>query len=282
MRITLKQYMHHPNAGDAASAIVVSHITGESLNVVGVERRSGPHLLAIGSILEWMDEQSVVWGSGYIRADTPLPAVPKAVLAVRGELTWAKLNSQGVACDPIFGDPGIFIPEIYPRGQVKWSVGLVPHYVDIDAPFVGRARAAGLHVINPLSPFDHYISALTGCERIISSSLHGLIFAHAYGIPAVWVKLSDHVVGNGFKFFDYYTSVGVRAHDVPSHSADDAFPSITESCHLPLGRIDKSALRDALLGQIAILRRRAPLRRRLKDVVERNRLKLSRLRSRFL
>ena len=103
MPITLKQYSDHQNAGDVASAIVVSHIVGESLNVVGLEWRSGPNLLAIGSILEWADEQSLVWGSGFIREGSRLPAAPKAILAVRGELTRAELNSQGIACDPVLG-----------------------------------------------------------------------------------------------------------------------------------------------------------------------------------
>ena len=254
MPITLKQYSDHQNAGDVASAIVVSHIVGESLNVVGLEWRSGPNLLAIGSILEWADEQSLVWGSGFIREGSRLPAAPKAILAVRGELTRAELNSQGIACDPVLGDAGVFIPDIYPRGHVQWSAGLVPHYVDLDTPFVERARAAGLRVINPLSPFAIYISELAACERIISSSLHGLIFAHAYGIPAVWVQLSDRVVGNGFKFRDYYTSVGARGNDVPMHGADDAFAYLAERCHLPPRRVDTTALRDALLSRVAALR----------------------------
>jgi pyruvyltransferase len=41
-----------------------------------------------------------------------------------------------------------------------------------------------------------------------------LIFAHAYGKPAVWIELSDKVVGNGFKFYDYYLSLGVQPDEV--------------------------------------------------------------------
>ena len=36
-----------------------------------------------------------------------------------------------------------------------------------------------------------------------------MIFAHAFGKPAVWIEISDKVAGNGFKFFDYYQSVGI-------------------------------------------------------------------------
>lgn len=246
MSINLKRYTTYQNAGDVASGVVVAHVSGETPNIVGLEWRAGPNLLAIGSILEWADEQSVVWGSGFIIAGSRLLAAPRAILAVRGELTRAGLIGQGISCDPVLGDPGIFISEIYPRGTIQWSVGVVPHYVDLDTPFVERARAAGLRVINPLLPFETFISELAACDRVISSSLHGLIFAHAYGIPAIWVELSDRVMGDGFKFRDYYSSVGVRGDDVPRCNAESPLVQLIERCHLPPERIDKASLRNAL------------------------------------
>jgi hypothetical protein len=52
------------------------------------------------------------------------------------------------------------------------------------------------------------IDAIASCRAILSSSLHGIIAAHAYGVPATWVKPSDRPKGDGFKFLDYWASMG--------------------------------------------------------------------------
>jgi len=48
---------------------------------------------------------------------------------------------------------------------------------------------------------------------VISSSLHGLIIAHAYNIPAIWVRLGNRLYGDNIKFRDYLLSVGIEPYD---------------------------------------------------------------------
>ena len=46
------------------------------------------------------------------------------------------------------------------------------------------------------------------CEEIVTSTLHGLICAEAYGIPVTWVKYSDKICGGQLKFQDYFLGTG--------------------------------------------------------------------------
>ena len=70
--IRLKQFTARPNAGDAASAVIVSELGGEDVLVVGEEPCGAPNLIAIGSILHWADPNSVIWGTGLIHEGVPL------------------------------------------------------------------------------------------------------------------------------------------------------------------------------------------------------------------
>ena len=246
-RILLKQFSKRSNAGDQASAPIVSYVSSRPVEVIGEAAIGTRNLVAMGSILHWADQNSIIWGSGLIDETMKLSVRPEAVLAVRGYLTWEKLKQQGIRGPQIFGDPGIFLPCLYPKETPRWSLGIVPHYMDQNEPFILRAAAGGAKIIDVTAPLEQVAAALSGCERILSSSLHGLIFAHAYGIPGAWIKISNRVLGDGFKFFDYYSSIGVSMSDVPVLTADERLEALSRRCHLPVRPIDQGALRSALL-----------------------------------
>ena len=44
-------------------------------------------------------------------------------------------------------------------------------------------------------------------DSVISSSLHGIIFCHAYSIPVASIKVTDRIQGGNFKYIDYYHSI---------------------------------------------------------------------------
>jgi pyruvyltransferase len=245
--ILLKQFLATPNAGDVASRPIVSYVASRPVEVIGEAASEASNLLAIGSILHWADCNSIIWGTGLIADHVVLNVKPRAVLAVRGHLTWERLQGQGIDSPQVFGDPGVFLPQLYPKQPVQCSLGIVPHYVDRYDPFVCRAAASGAEVIDVAAPLPQFAAALSSCERIVSSSLHGLIFAHAYGIPGAWLRLSDKVHGSGFKFFDYYSSIGIERDDVPVSTADQKLDAIVRRCHLPPSPVNQPALRATLV-----------------------------------
>ena len=62
-------------------------------------------------------------------------------------------------------------------------------------------------------PLD-IINDIQSCEKILSSSLHGIIVAMAYGIPVLRIKISDEIYGDGIKYDDFYNSVNIQNHNI--------------------------------------------------------------------
>lgn len=181
----------------------------------------GTNIQMVGSTLGDVDEHSVVCGAGAVSADQRAKGVPQKIVSVRGPLTRDILLSQGIDCPAVYGDPAMLLPLFYTPAQVvkKHRIGLIPHYVDKDNAIVQRlARNSDVHCIDILLPrnrslrlnieryWRQWIDDLCSCECVVSSSLHGLIIAEAYGIPTLWAKFSDNINGNDFKYYDYYKS----------------------------------------------------------------------------
>lgn len=190
------------NLGDAVSPLLVSHLSGRP--VVRARDRARGKLLACGSILNRARDGDVVWGSGLISADARPRGSRLLVTAVRGPRTAARLRAMGIECPAIYGDPGCLLPLLFPKpdGAVpRFPLGVIPHHRDQE---LLALRDPAVRFIDILASPQEFLAALWECERVVSSSLHGIIFAEAYGIPAQWLVMSDRVLGGGHKFADYY------------------------------------------------------------------------------
>merc|ERR1712146_372085 len=55
--------------------------------------------------------------------------------------------------------------------------------------------------------FAAYIATIRKCRTIGSSSLHGLIFGAAVGVPGVHLFFSTKVIGAHWKFDDFYAGI---------------------------------------------------------------------------
>jgi pyruvyltransferase len=189
------------NFGDILSPVIVEHMSNGI--PVHVTRRYRGKLVATGSVLYALAEGDRVWGAGAIRNRRITPPPNVVFHAVRGPLTRALLQAD---VPETYGDPATLLPTIYrPKVEKRFELGLVPHYKDMAAVHVADPSIA---MINVQSEWREVVKRIVSCQAILSSSLHGLIVAEAYGIPAVWIAASDNVVGEGFKFRDYYLATG--------------------------------------------------------------------------
>ena len=63
-------------------------------------------------------------------------------------------------------------------------------------------------MIDICGDIEEVVEEVVACDCIVSSSLHGIICADAFGVPAFWLQVSDKPKGDGFKYLDYFSSVG--------------------------------------------------------------------------
>src|SRR5690606_18702916 len=100
--------------------------------------------------------------------------------------------------------------------QKKYDLGVIPHYHDYQRAVEIFEGEPGVKVIDLLTlDIEATTREILECKKILSTSLHGLIVAHAYGIQAIWVKMSDKIFGNDIKYVDYLESVKLQVYEPP-------------------------------------------------------------------
>lgn len=236
---------------------------GDKLNKELIHRLSGLPVAHINDVMAWADRpvlrvigsglgdirrEDVIWGMGFIDSHTIPDNQPAMVCAVRGPKSRARLNELGIQCPEIYGDPAILYPLTYwPDIVQDHDVGVIQHFREFGAlpPPLGP-KGTKIRYIDICSDVKAVVREILSCKTIVSSSLHGLICAHAYGIPAYWLKASDLPVGDDFKFFDYFESIGrtgavqihldgegrfdIEAHDGYLGDSRIRFAALLESC----------------------------------------------------
>lgn len=190
----------HPNFGDDMTPWLLPRY---GLVPLYREPRDA-QLVGVGSLLEFLPEDfsGSIWGTGLIRPESR--SLPRArVLAVRGPFTADLIGATGVRA---FGDPGILVARHLPRPARRHRIGVVPHGHHRSHPGLAGAIASagdGIHIVDVHQSAASAAREIASCEAIVTTSLHGLITADAYGIPAVWTTLEPPLDGGDFKFRDY-------------------------------------------------------------------------------
>lgn len=211
-----------PNAGDYLARVLVAAVLRLADRDILDKRDARRRLLSIGSVLHYARDGDALWGTG-MNGKVAAAAHRFAQLdvrAVRGPLTRDFLLARGIACPPVYGDPALLAPRFFPAALLASEADsldfvVVPHLNDAPEPY----RRYGARVVSPRQYPAAFIRALLRARRVVSASLHGVILAEAYGLPAVWLDRGG--TEPRFKFDDYYLGSG-RPAPAPAHSVDEA------------------------------------------------------------
>jgi len=212
---TLKRKDKRENYGDLLSKYIVKKISkGFVIKVKHPSFRIYKNIIknymSIGSIITSANINTVVWGSGIIKKNEFIRNA--TFLAVRGPLTRKRILEFGYNAPTIYGDPGILLPLFYENKITikKYKIGIIPHYVDYEDIHQFYKNDNRIKVIDLITlNIEFTTDEILECEFIITSSLHGLIIAHAYRIPAIWIIFSNKLSGDNVKFYDYFESVDI-------------------------------------------------------------------------
>lgn len=230
-----------PNVGDLLSKITFGYLLDHK-GISSLRSKRGTVRIAfIGSVIQFLTADAVVYGSGflfdYVAQQFAKKKLKLDVRAVRGPLTRQKLIEIGYTVPEVYGDPAILLPLFYlpQKTTEKKDFLVIPHWKTVD-----KHVRMGYPVLSPLTDdWQHFVDEIASARLVISSSLHGLILAEAYGIPAI--LLNEVEKGNLFKYQDYYFSTGRTEFPAATTVADGLAmpaPNVPDLEHLKRGLLD--------------------------------------------
>jgi len=235
------------NFGDDLNRLVVPELTGHRAVWSPIE---AAELVVIGSVLDTAATKGFsgrVLGAGVRDPETLADGltVRAKVLGVRGV---DSARALGVSSRLAIGDPGLIVSAMFTRTRGERRPAVLPHFGVVNTAEGRRAlsglRARGYKVILPSIDPAEVAAEISSSSFLLTSSLHGLIFAHSYGVP---VQLVDFQVGGYrepmFKYRDYLSIFEARIDVLPLDEAMRSGPArvaeLMESAECAGSEIDR-------------------------------------------
>lgn len=211
-------YVNIPyNLGDSLGEVIISYLLGKKGINIDVPISKTRHLNCVGSNILSSYQDATIWGAG---ANPQYPSKEMLfcqklsrrkldIRAVRGPLTRKVLLELGYICPEVYGDPAILMPLIYkPIVQKKRKYIVIPQFQQERK--MANDYPDEFFVSMNTNNYRYVIDQITSSEIVYTSSLHGIILAESYGIPAVFFRSLKHTSRPekriNFKFYDWYLS----------------------------------------------------------------------------
>ena len=131
-RVNLDYWLESDNLGDTLTPVIVNHLLAKR-NIDPNKKVHGiKHLFAVGSVITAGIQDGTVWGSGILNARLGYRLYGRNldIRSVRGPFTRTYLADYGFEAPAVYGDPAIFMPEIYTPSEnieKKYKYGVIMH-----------------------------------------------------------------------------------------------------------------------------------------------------------
>lgn len=204
------------NFGDEIGPALISRILGFDIPLARPDH-DAPRLLAVGSTAHFLKPCDVAWGIG-VRTYNSVPKTADVQIhALRGPMSRKALLHihPDLYVPEIYGDPALLIPRYFPEWQraqypndtLESRIVVIPHKNDLD--LVGEDK--WYKRVSPVvGDWREVVKEILNATFVISSSLHGLAVADAFGIPSRGFRIVMNEPD--FKFVDYYEGTGRTNH----------------------------------------------------------------------
>ncbi|MDQ0512519.1 polysaccharide pyruvyl transferase family protein [Ancylobacter amanitiformis] len=248
--VAATRVQNYLNLGDALSPVMVALLSGKPI-IHQAHDAASIRMSAVGTIAQNLKGGDIsVWGTGssrYLNTGgegeripfVPDPATRYRVHATRGPVSRAILGEANAVGAPVFGDPVWALPRFYnPTLEKKYEVGVIVHLSDLadrsldakpretyDRYHIPPELAGSVRIINTLTEISAAsmrakLDEILSCKRLVSTSLHGMVFAESYGIPCLYFAprgAPDGLIGrvmdpdDGFdlRITDLYLGMGI-------------------------------------------------------------------------
>lgn len=265
--------MHYLNFGDALSPVMVALCSGMDVTRIPSASRT-PRIAAVGTIGHGLVGGEVwFWGTGCSNFKNPGAKLPERILyqppedtlihiaATRGPIS-EQLLSGGKGGPAIYGDPVWLLPRFYrPTPPKRWKLGVIVHLSELtDRDYeahvnpnyqryeIPRELDQSIRLINTVTPISptalrERLDDILACERIVSTSLHGMVLAESYGIPCLYFGAGRGRVGLTTAKVDPASGIDLRILDLYGGLGLDQFDLYNQDRTL---RTDWHALIEAI------------------------------------
>lgn len=227
------------NFGDLYNFDLVRHLYG----MEGRNKAYGPKILFVGSTLHRAHRGDLVAGIGAKDPDKPINCLSTDIVGLRGELSLlsAKKLLGNLRNLRFLGDPGGIASDVYAKPEepvINQGITVIPHYRDYK-----KWTEMGFpdeQMVNPDNEPRVVYERIASSEAIVTSSLHGLVFANSAGIPVTLVRPASE---NFFKYEDYISTL---TGDRPEILNVDYALRNLNSLSGTIGTLDKDSIRSGL------------------------------------